>query len=47
VELDYENVEPQEVEVITGKMFCLENESIRHDALKTAYMIFSYLMDRE
>ena len=47
VELDHENVEPQDVEVIAGKMFCLENGSIRHDALKTAYMIFSYLMDRD
>lgn len=47
VELDMENVEPQEVEIISGKVFCLENGSIRHDALKTAYLIFSYLMDHE
>ena len=47
VELDMENVEPQEVEVIAGRMYCIENDSIRHDALKTAYKIFSYLMDHE
>lgn len=47
VELDRENIGPQEAEIIAGDIFCLENESIRHDALKTAYMIFSYLMDHE
>ena len=47
VEIDYENVEPQEAEVIASRLFCIENDSIRHDALKTAYKIFSYLMDHE
>ncbi len=47
VELDKENVEPQDVEIISGKMFCLENGSIRHDPLTTAYKIFAYLMERE
>lgn len=47
VELDLENIEPQEVEIIAGRMYCLENDSIRHDALKTAYKIFSYLMDQD
>ena len=47
VELDKENVEPQEVEVISGKIFCLEKGSIRHDPLTTAYKIFAYLMERE
>ena len=47
VELDRENVEAQNAEIISGNIFCLENESIRHNALKTAYLIFSYLMDNE
>lgn len=47
VELDRENVEPQDVEIICGPMFCIENDSIRHNPLKTAYKIFSYLMEQD
>ena len=32
------------VEVIADDIFSIEEEKIRHDSLKTAYLIFSYLM---
>ncbi len=35
------------VEVITGDIFSIEEDKIRHDSLKTAYLIFSYIMERE
>ena len=47
VELDREKIAVQGAEVIAGDIFCLEREAIRHNALKTAYLIFSYLMDNE
>lgn len=47
VPLDRENIDEQTVEIIAGNIFCLENEAIRHNALKTAYLIFSYLMDND
>lgn len=47
VELDKEKVKAQGAEIISGDIFCLENGSIRHNALKAAYLIFSYLMDHE
>lgn len=47
VMLDREEIEAQNAEIIAGNIFCLENEAIRHNALKTAYLIFSYLMDNE
>ena len=31
--------------VIADKLYIIENQFIRHDSLKTAYLIFSYLMD--
>lgn len=45
VTIDKENLDNLNVRVIEGDIFCIENESIRHDALKTAFMIFSYLME--
>ena len=33
------------VQVIEDDIFCIENEKIRHNALKTAFLIFSYLME--
>ena len=33
------------VEIIEGHIFNIRNGKIRHDPLKTAYLIFSYLMD--
>lgn len=47
VTLDRENIEEQNARIVAGNIFCLENESIRHNALKTAYLIFSYLMDND
>ena len=34
-------------EIIAGDVMCIEDGRIRHNALKTAYLIFSWLMDRE
>ena len=31
--------------IVQGKIYKIENNTLRHDALKTAYLIFSYLMD--
>ncbi|MCR5061081.1 MAG: uridine diphosphate-N-acetylglucosamine-binding protein YvcK [Saccharofermentans sp.] len=36
-----------DVKVIAGDIFEIENEKIRHDDLKTAYLVFSYIMNRE
>jgi len=47
VPLDRESIEEQKAQIIAGNIFCLENEAIRHDALKTSYLIFSYLMDND
>jgi len=35
------------IEVISDNLAKVENDVYRHDALKTAYLIFSYLMDHE
>lgn len=45
VELDREILEKQGKRVISGDIFRIEQGKIRHDALKTAYLIFSYLME--
>lgn len=42
-----EGIEDTGAEVITGDIFSIEDERIRHDALKTAYLVFSYIMERE
>ena len=34
-----------DTEVITGDIFAIEDEKIRHNALRTAYLVFSYLME--
>lgn len=44
VELDAEAVEELGAEIISGDIFQIEDGSIRHDELKTAYLVFSYLM---
>ncbi len=41
--LDEENL--KDVHVIKDTLYVIENDYYRHDALKTAYLIFSYLMD--
>ena len=45
--ISLEDIEETGAEVITGDIFSIENEKIRHDSLKTAYLIFSYLMNSE
>ena len=50
--LDLENKKIVELDtvdarVIQDNIFSIENEKIRHNALKTAYLIFSYLMEEE
>ena len=42
-----EGIEDTGAEVITGDIFSIEDERIRHNALKTAYLVFSYIMDKE
>ena len=47
VRLDRERLEAQGTRVIASDIFAIEDERIRHNALKTAYIIFSYLMDND
>ena len=48
VELDREAVEAMGARIISGDIFSIdEEEKIRHNALKTAYLVFSYLMEGE
>lgn len=47
VSVDREKLYEQKVRIIDGDIFCIENEKIRHNALKTAFLIFSYLMENE
>lgn len=46
VKLDTKNIKDMNIEVIADQIYTLEDNIIRHDALKTAYLIFSYLMDK-
>ena len=47
VDLDREAVEALGARIIEDDVFCIdENGSIRHDELKTAFLIFSYLMGK-
>ena len=45
VKLDHENVSAQGAAVIEDDILCIEEGKIRHDALKTGFLIFSYLMN--
>ena len=44
LEPDAEAVEALGAELIADDISCVEEGRIRHDELKTAYMVFSYLM---
>ena len=47
VALDRENIAAQGARIIEDDIFSIDEEGrIRHDALKTAFLIFSYLMER-
>ena len=43
--LDKKTIEKLNVKLIEDKIYRIEDNMLRHDALKTAYLIFSYLMD--
>lgn len=43
--LDMDELAKKNVYVIQDKLYTIENGVFRHDALKTGYLIFSYLMD--
>lgn len=43
--LDVSEFEGRNTEIISDKLFMIEDDVYRHDSLKTAYLMFSYLMD--
>ena len=43
--LDMHELDNDNIYVISDKLFTIEDGVYRHDALKTGYLIFSYLMD--
>ena len=45
--LDMDEFKDKKTYVIADKLFVVEDGMYRHDALKTGYLIFSYLMDGE
>ena len=45
--LDMNQMKDRRTHVIQDKLFTIEDGLYRHDALKTAYLIFSYLMEGE
>lgn len=47
VPIDAENIKKLRTRIIEDKICSVENGMIRHDALKTAYLIFSFLMEGE
>jgi len=47
VELDEEKLKKQNIRVIKDKMYTIEDGCLRHDTLKTAYLVFSILMEHE
>lgn len=47
VNIDREKIDAMGTRLIEDKIFAVNNGMIRHNALKTAYLIFSYLMEGE
>ena len=45
VMLDAKQIEKLKVKLISDKIYKIEDNVLRHDTLKTAYLIFSYLME--
>ncbi len=45
VPLDTEEIKKMGTRIIEGDICCVENGVIRHNAMKSAYLIFSYLME--
>ena len=44
--LDREEIEPLGAQIVEDDLLSLEDGSVRHDAMKTAFLIFSYLMGK-
>lgn len=47
VELDEATLRQRKIRVIKDKMYTIEDGYLRHDTLKTAYLVFSILMENE
>ena len=47
VSLDRETIESMGTRIIEDDIFCIDDDRIRHNALKTAFLIFSYLMEND
>lgn len=47
VELDELTLKKQKIRVIKDKMYTIEDGYLRHDTLKTAYLVFSILMEND
>lgn len=47
VELDEQTLKKQKIRVIKDKMYTIEDGYLRHDTLKTAYLVFSILMEND
>lgn len=46
VPVDMDRLEKMGVRVVQDDIFCIEDGKIRHDAMKTAFLVFSYLMEK-
>ena len=47
VKIDKKNIEKEKTRLIEDNIFSIEDGTIRHNSLKTAFIIFSYLMEGE
>ena len=45
--LDEQNLKKMKIKVIKDKIYTIEEGFLRHDTLKTAYLVFSILMENE
>lgn len=46
VKIDRERLKNAGIELIEDRVFCKTGDTIRHDPLKTSYLMFAYLMDK-
>ena len=47
VALDEDTLKKMKIRVIKDKIYTVEDGYLRHDTLKTAYLVFSILMENE
>mgnify|MGYP003304735714 CR=1 FL=1 len=47
VDIDEKNIEKMGIHLNEEKLFTVEEGYIRHDSLKTAFLMFAYLMENE